>query len=150
MKRRLVWLLCAVLCLSMISFVGCGSSEETSEEKSDVQFPITVEDNEYFTFEITGRDDFWGDYTYKITNKTDKDFTFDGEKAVINDETTVDAFIYSDVAAGTNAKETFYLSEEDLSEYADGQELTMTVQYNLFDSDYSDITSGSFDFVIPK
>ncbi|MDO4175962.1 MAG: hypothetical protein Q4D99_00595 [Bacillota bacterium] len=150
-NKRLIWLLCAILCLGMLAFVGCGSSEETaSEEDAGTQFPITVEDNDYFTFEITDRDDLWGEYTYRITNKTDRDFTLDAEKAVVNGKTTVDVFIYQDVAAGTNAKEVFYLDEDDLSEFGEDEELTMKIDYSLFDSDYNDITSGSFEFVIPR
>ncbi len=62
---------------------------------------MTIEDNEYFKFEIVENDEAWGESTYKITNKTDQDITFDGEKAIINGSTTVDAFIYSDLAAGS-------------------------------------------------
>lgn len=151
-NKRIIWLLCAVLCLGMLTFFGCGSSEEeaAAEEDSSAQFPITVEDNEYFTFEITDRDDFWGDYTYRITNKMDKDITFEADKGVVNGQTSVDVFIYEDIAAGTNAKESFYLAEEELSDFSEDEELTMKIDYNLIDSDFEDITSGSFEFVIPR
>lgn len=150
MKRnKLIWMLVAVLCMSMVAFVGCGSSEET-EETENSPYPMTVEDNDYFTFEIVDRDDFWGEYTYKVTNKTDQDITLDGEKAIINGDTTVDAFIYADMAANTSTKDCFYLDEEDVGDYEDGEDLTMTVQYCVYNSDFDTITSGSFDFTISK
>ena len=148
-KKRIAWLLAAVFCLSMVVFSGCGSSEEP-EETAESPYPMTIEDNEYFKFEIVENDEAWGEYTYKITNKTDQDITFDGEKAIINGSTTVDAFIYSDLAAGTSAKDTFYLDDEELSDFGEDEELVMTVQYNVYNSDFDDITSGSFDFTIPK
>lgn len=155
-----------ILCmsLSVFLFTGCGeeesgsggvsateegSGEETAEKESE--FPIVVEDNDNFKFEITARDDFWGDYSYKVTNKMDKDITFEADKGIINGETTVDLFIYTDLAAGTSANDTFYLSEEDLRDYGDGEEVTMSIQYKVIDEEsFEDITSGSFDFNITK
>lgn len=166
MKKSILIVISMILCMSlgMFIFTGCGeeesassgvsateeeSGEEATEEKTE--FPIVVEDNDNFKFEITARDDFWGDYSYKVTNKMDRDVVFEGEKAIINGETSVDAYIYADLAAGTSGNDTFYLSEEDLRDYGDGEEVTLTIQYKIYDSEsYDDITSGSFDFNITK
>ena len=165
MKKRLLIIISMILCLSMGMFIftGCGEEESSSSgvsatEENDEdaaaeesEFPIVVEDNDNFKFEITDSDDFWGDYSYKVTNKMDRDVIFDGEKAIINGETTVDAFIYTDLAAGTSGNDTFYLSEDDLRDYDDGEEVTMTIQYKIIDAEsYEDITSGSFDFNLTK
>lgn len=166
MKKSLLIAISMILYLSLGTFLftGCGEEESASSGVSateegngeeataeESEFPIVVEDNDYFKFEITECDDFWGNYSYKVTNKMDKDIIFEGEKAVINGETTVDAFIYTDLAAGTSGNDSFYLGEEDLRDYSDGEEVTLTIQYKVIDADsYSDITSGSFDFNITK
>ena len=156
--KKLFVIIGMVLCMGMFLFVGCGSSEESGSDEAgndsaaaeESQYPMTVEDNDYFTFEITKYDDTWDEYTYKITNKLDKDIVFDGEKAIINGETTIDAFVYCDLAAGTSGTESFYLDDDQLADYEDGQELTLEVQYKIYDNDYEDVTSGNFDFTITK
>ena len=55
-KKRIAWLLAAVFCLSMVVFSGCGSSEEP-EETAESPYPMTIEDNEYFKFEIVENDE---------------------------------------------------------------------------------------------
>ena len=152
MKRVLVWILCITICFGMFVLVGCGSSEdsESADSSNSVDLPITVEDNDIFTFEITDRDDFWGDYTFRITNKSDQDITFEADNGVINDSTTVDLFIYSDISAGTNTKDTFYLDETDLSDFGDDEELTMKIPYKLINSNFDEISSGEIEFVIPR
>ena len=44
----------------------------------------------------------------------------------------------------------FYLDDEELSDFGEDEELVMTVQYNVYNSDFDDITPGSFDFTIPR
>lgn len=149
-NKGLKWILCTVLCIGVLAFAGCGAEGEASEEDAGAQFPVTVEDNDYFTFEITDRDDLWGEYTCRITNKTDQDFTFETTKAVINDKSTVDVFIYKDITAQTNAKETFFLDQDELEDFGEDEELTMKIDYSLIDTDFEDISSGSFEFVIPR
>ena len=125
-----------------------GGSDETASSEAESQFPMTVEDNDNFTFEIVENDDLWGDYTVKITNKTDQDFTFSCDNAVVNEETTIDMFIYSDIAAGTSAKDTFYLSQDDIGDYEEGTELSFAVDYKLINSDFDEIGSGTMNFTI--
>lgn len=166
MKKSFLIVICMIMCFSMGLFMltGCGeeepdssgvsateegNAEEATEEESE--FPIVLADNENFKFEITGCDDFWGDYSFKITNKMDRDITFSADKGIINGETTVDLFIYTDLAAGTSGNDTFYLGEEDLKDYSDGEEVTMSIPYTITDNDsYEDITSGEIEFNLTK
>ena len=144
--------------LLVIGLFACGGSSEDSSSggssgdagstatEAESQFPITVADGEKFKFEILECDDFWGDYTVKITNKTDQDFTFSCDNAVVNDEATIDMFIYSDIAAGTSAKDSFMLSETDIGDYEEGTKLNFKVKYRLVNETLDEVGSGTLKF----
>lgn len=147
--KKLLSILCAVVCLSaMLMMAGCGESAPVEEESTAPAYPITVEDNDLFTFEITGYDSTWDEFSYKVTNKAGKDIILDGEKVILNDDTTTDAWIYCDIAEDTSASEKFYVNDEEL---ADGETGKLKVKYSITDNNtYETIDEGSFTFEISK
>ena len=152
MKKKLILVLTIVMMLAMGLFTGCGdSSEEQASAQSEDQFPVTVEDNDYFKMELLGVDDFWGDYKVQITNKTDKDFTFSAEKVVANGDRTIDAYIYIETAAGTKATDEVTLLNEDMDDFESGEKINLEIEYTLVDDEtYEDISSGTVNFDITK
>lgn len=148
-----IFLLLAV-CVSVCAFTACGGSgdeEKKTEDPSEVKYPVVLEDNKAFRFEITGREGLLDEYKYKLTNKTKRDFTFSVEKVILAGESTVDAFIYTDVAAGTSAKDSFILSEEDTEGYEEGDKMKLTVYYKLVDPETFDtLVSNKFGCSLVK
>ena len=152
MKRKLV-LICSIALIFAIGvFTGCGDSSDSGEAQADEdQFPVTIEDNDYFTLELTGVDDFWGDYQIQLTNKTDKDFNFNVEKVVANGDRTLDVFLYIEAAAGTKATDTVTFLSEDMDDYEKGDKINLDMDYTLVDPEtYDDISSGTVNFDITK
>ncbi len=153
MKKKLV-LICSIALIFAVGILtGCGdsSSEEEGSAQAEAQYPVTVEDNDYFTMELLGVDDFWGDYKIQITNKTDKDFTFSADKVIANGDRTVDAFIYIETAAGTKSVDEVTLLSEDMDDFESGEKINLEIKYNLVDDEtYEDISSGTVSFDITK
>lgn len=123
--------------------------DQAKEEKSN--YPITVEDNDYFTLEILGTeyDSVFGeDVSCKYTNKMDKAVTFSADSVILNDEATVDTSLYFESAASTSNKDSFLIDPDDFDEYKDNP-VKVTVKYHIVDSDsYDKITEGEFTFTL--
>ena len=151
-KKKLILVCSIALIFALGIFTGCGESADSEEAAADEdQFPVTIEDNDYFTLELTGVDDFWGDYKVQLTNKTDKDFNFSVEKAVANGERTLDTFIYIETAAGTKATDTVSFLSEDMDDFEKGEKISIEMKYTLVDPEtFEDISSGTVKFDITK
>ena len=156
MKKFLALFLALMLCFA---FVGCGdnssdapkASEPIEQETEESAYPVTLEDNDFITFEITGYDDTWDEYSYTVKNKTDKDLNFSVEKAIANDEYTVDTWVYSEIGAGTKASDTFTLDNNVMDNLGDGETVKIEFNYQLVDNDTFDtVKEGSFAFDITK
>lgn len=157
MKKRILALMFAlVMCFAV---TGCGGSSDTpaasgeseSEAEESAGYPVTLADNDYFTFELDDCGSVMQSYDYTIKNNTDKDIIFDCEKVVVNDKYTVDAFIYSDMAAGTETSDTFYLDSAQIEKIETGEKMSIKIKYSIVDNNsYDTLKEGDFTFEVTK
>lgn len=159
MKKKGLKLLALMFALVMcFAVTGCGGSSDTpaatgesEAEESPAEYPVTLADNDYFTFELDDYGSVMQSYDYTIKNNTDRDIIFDCEKVIVNDKYTVDTFIYSDMASGTETSDTFYLDSAQIEKIETGEKMSIKIKYSIIDNNtYDTLKEGDFTFEVTK
>lgn len=127
------------------------TAEESEQAVEKSRYPMTIEDNEYFTIEVINAkyDSIFGEYiNCKFTNKTDQNVTFAAKSIILNGETTIDTSMMFEADGNTSNKDNFIIDTADFDEFKDSP-VEITVKYHMYNNDdWEDITEGEFSFTI--
>ena len=129
------------------------TEEQNEQVAEESKYPMTVENNEYFTLEVINAeyDSIFGeDINCKFTNKTDQNVIFAAKSIILNGETTTDASMMFKADGNTSNKDNFIIDTEDFDEFKDSP-VEITVKYYMYNNDdWEDITEGEFKFTVNK